>query len=265
MNAAFTVFLVGLLGSLGHCVGMCGPVTVLLTRPVRAAPVPSSRRTFTWLTFLHLGRLTTYMLLGMAITLLGKSLLRLASFVSLCIAPLAGGTRATPPTNALISGLHGLQGLLALLVAALLFYMSLAAIGRVPSAETILASQTRRWARLVRVMTAPDTGRYPFRPYLLGLVWGLLPCGLVYSALLIAATSPTFYWGGLTMFAFGLGTIPAMAGAGWMSLQAQIPYRQAARYVAAFLIFLFGIQMALRGFAAWGWLPHAKVGGFMLW
>lgn len=265
MNAVFTVFLVGLLGSLGHCVGMCGPVTVLLTRPLRAATPSTSTRPIAWLTFLHLGRLSTYAFLGMTIALLGKSLWRLASFLSVCVSPLIGGGQTAPPEDTLMAGFHAFQGFLALLVAALLVYMALATIGRVPAAETLLTAPTRRWGSVVRAMTAPDTGRSPLRPYVLGLVWGLLPCGLVYSALLIASTSPTFYWGGLTMFAFGLGTLPAMATTGWLSAQGRLPARQAARYLAALLIFLFGVQMALRGLAAWGWISHMKVAGLMLW
>jgi len=47
---------------------------------------------------------------------------------------------------------------------------------------------------------------------LLGLCWGLLPCGLVYSILLTAAASGDALHGGVVMFVFGLGTLPSMLG-----------------------------------------------------
>jgi sulfite exporter TauE/SafE len=52
---------------------------------------------------------------------------------------------------------------------------------------------------------------------LLGLCWGLIPCGLVYSVLLMAASSASAPEGGVIMLAFGAGTIPSMLGVAWMS------------------------------------------------
>lgn len=54
-----------------------------------------------------------------------------------------------------------------------------------------------------------------------GMLWGWLPCGLVYSALSWSAVSGSASQGALLMFAFGLGTLPSMLGFGWLSRQLQ--------------------------------------------
>jgi sulfite exporter TauE/SafE len=53
--------------------------------------------------------------------------------------------------------------------------------------------------------------------YLFGMIWGWLPCGLVYAALALAATSGDIVRSGMTMLAFGLGTLPSVMGVGIMT------------------------------------------------
>jgi sulfite exporter TauE/SafE len=74
----------------------------------------------------------------------------------------------------------------------------------------------------------------------LGLIWGLLPCGLVYSALLISASAADPLTGGVAMFAFGIGTLPAMliSGLGASKLSA---FMSRNRLGAGLLIVLLGI------------------------
>jgi hypothetical protein len=100
---------------------------------------------------------------------------------------------------------------------------------------------------------------------MLGMLWGLLPCGLVLTALLAAAVAGSPGQGALTMLAFGLGTWPALLGMGWVAqhgLPRAIPW---PRQAAALIVLLFGTQMLLRGLATWGWVNHLRVGGVMLW
>jgi len=103
--------------------------------------------------------------------------------------------------------------------------------------------------------------------YLLGLFWGLLPCGLVLTALLVAAAAGSPVRAALTMLAFGLGTAPLGLGVGWAGRQLRPEPRRAARLrpLAAAIVLLFGAQMALRGLAAWGWLAHGGIGAVPLW
>jgi sulfite exporter TauE/SafE len=76
----------------------------------------------------------------------------------------------------------------------------------------------------------------------LGLVWGWLPCGLVYSVLLIAATSAKPVNGALVMIAFGFGTMPAMimTGLGAAKLS-QVMRRKSARVGLGLLIVVLGL------------------------
>lgn len=79
-----------------------------------------------------------------------------------------------------------------------------------------------RWAaRLWRRVTPPLRELLPTRPvpraFFLGMLWGWLPCGLVYSVLLVAAFAGSAGAGSATMTAFGLGTLPALLGLSYMS------------------------------------------------
>jgi sulfite exporter TauE/SafE len=99
----------------------------------------------------------------------------------------------------------------------------------------------------------------------LGALNGLLPCGLVYSALLVAASTGSLLMGAAGMAVFGLGTLPALLvmGIGAGALSARV--RQAFVRVAGVLIVVVGVQLVLRGLAGWGVLPHLHLGRVMLW
>jgi sulfite exporter TauE/SafE len=74
------------------------------------------------------------------------------------------------------------------------------------------------------------------------MVWGWLPCGLVYAALAMAATTGSAINGGLTMLAFGAGTLPAVMGAGMLTgLLASAARKPHVRQAAGLLIILMAI------------------------
>lgn len=238
-------FLLGLMGGLSHCVGMCSGVTLLISR--RGGN----------LFLAHVGRIITYSLLGLGAGAVGHVALGHAS---------SGHTDHA--TNMVFPGLALVQGGLALAVAALAGYLALALIGRAPSPEVYLTGLTRYWGRAWRKVHSvwrPDSSCYALCPLLyallLGLLWGLLPCPLVLTALLTAAATGTPGSGALTMLAFGLGTWPALLAVGAFGRMRLHWPRQAA----ALVVTLFGIQMALRGLAAWGWVSHLQLGSIMLW
>jgi sulfite exporter TauE/SafE len=86
----------------------------------------------------------------------------------------------------------------------------------------------------------------------LGLIWGWLPCGLVYGALLLAATTADPVGGGLVMIAFGLGTMPAMILSG-LSAARVSAFTGRNRVAAGLLIVVLGaatIAMPLAGMLA---------------
>lgn len=233
MILAFTL---GLTGSLGHCVGMCSAVTMLLRRHPALKDRPVG-----W-ALLHAGRLTSYAVLGV----------------------LAGAAGQILGLD--IDLLRPWQGWIALIMAGLAVYFALAIIGRLPSPDRALKGPLAAWGRLMRRTTSHTSESRlngPTRAYMLGLLWGMLPCGLVLAALFTAAASTSPLTGAARMIFFGLGTVPALAAIGWLSGRAgRLAW---PKYAAAAAMMAFGVQFALRGLANWGVVEHLMLGGVMLW
>ena len=257
-------FLLGLTGSLGHCVGMCSGVALLLGRQIGS-------QSWRWL-LVHLGRITTYGLLGGAAGALGFFIAQSGDHGSArdMAMPGHGSTLVIP-------GLSRWQGVLAAVTAVLAFYMTLALIGRAPSPELLFVRLTRRWGRVMRRFAVKPSGSTAepgfLSVFLLGMLWGLLPCGLVLAALLTATAAGSPFQGALTMLVFGLGTWPVNVSVGLLGQRrkgsggylGKIRSLPHLRYAAAVVLLLFSAQMGLRGLAAWGWVEHLHLGGVTLW
>jgi sulfite exporter TauE/SafE len=181
----------GLLGS-GHCLGMCGGIVGAFAMGV---PPERRQRALDLLPFMagyNFGRIATYALLG-------------------ALAGLAGGVlgAALPPAAAR-SGSR-------LLAAFFLVGLGLYLAGLPQLLQPLERLGARFWRRLEplgRRLLRPAT---PWHTLALGAVWGWLPCGLVYSMLALAAVSGGPAAGAATMAAFGVGTLPALAAAGFAS------------------------------------------------
>lgn len=241
------VLLLGLFGSLGHCVGMCTGVMVLLTR----AGASTHRARF----LLHLGRISSYCMLGMLAGTVGSATSHMAGHAH-------GMAHASGVTALPFSFFQGAMALAFTLLAA---YMALALLGHVPAPDILLVGVMRHWSKRMRKLSFSTTTawRHPLAFWLGGLLWGLLPCGLVLTALLAASATLSTWFGALAMLLFGLGTLPALLITGWLAQGAMLG--SWPRYIAAGIMVLFGVQMALRGFAAWGWVEHLHLQGMMLW
>lgn len=219
-------FLLGLLGSLGHCVGMCSAVIILLDRQ---PTFQGNNRS--WM-LAHAGRLTTYALLGLTFGLLGETL-------SLFSTPLPR-----------------LQGLLSMLFAVLAFYMAFAFIGIAKSPELFLSTLVAQWGQTMRGLRSPA-------PFVGGMLWGLLPCGLVLTALIPATTSASALQGALNMMVFGIATVPSLFAVKWLAQKTVS--RTWSRSLASLVMMAFGFQFAMRGFASLGWVEHFMIGAVMFW
>jgi len=206
-----TALLAGLLGS-AHCLGMCAGISGLFAMHTSAAGL---RRQLPMAATYNAGRLASYAILGFVVAAMG------ARFASLTPA-LAGPVRLAA---GIIIILIGLQIAFDLRVLGWLERMG----GKIWERVTPLAQG------LLPVNSLP-------RALGLGLLWGLLPCGLVYSVLLVAATSAQAVDGALIMLAFGVGTAPAMllTGLGAARLS-QLMQRRRTRLGAGLLIVLLGI------------------------
>ena len=199
----------GLLGS-AHCLGMCGGISGLFA--VQAS-VASLRNQLSKAVAYNLGRILTYAFLGVAVAVLGKSLVS-------SIPKLAAPVRLASGVLIILVGLQLAFG------------------------WRILAPDENAGARLWKRIAPAATGLVPvesvFQALGLGLIWGCLPCGLVYSVLLLAATSAEPSSGGLIMLAFGLGTMPAMVMTG-LGASRLARFMSRKRFGAGLLIVLIGI------------------------
>lgn len=212
-----SLFLAGLAGGALHCAGMCGPF--VLSQVMADAGRTADTGYGEWrrlagaaLLPYHLGRLTTYTLLGAA----------------------AGAATALFASAPLFGWLSG--GLL--ILAACL--MVLQAFGMTKSGG---ASLPRFLATLAGTLSS---GRHAATRYALGVVLGFLPCGLLYGALTAAAGTASAAEGAIVMAAFGLGTAPMLVAVGWGGLIVRRRLRDSARWFAAPLLLAnAGMMLAL--------------------
>ncbi|MFO1082813.1 MAG: sulfite exporter TauE/SafE family protein [Reyranellaceae bacterium] len=209
----------GLAGSLVHCVGMCGPF--VLSQVVSDAAGSRAVRYGEWqrlrgaaLLPYHLGRLTTYTALG----------------------ALAGGA------TALFADSRGFAWLSAGLLALAAVLMVLQAIGL--SVGGVSGGGAAPVAGVLGRLAAPlTTARSPAARYALGLVLGLLPCGLLYGALAAAAGTGSALLGGLAMLGFALGTVPALIAVGWLGLIVRRQLKSLVAWVATPLLVVNAVLM----------------------
>jgi sulfite exporter TauE/SafE len=206
MSAAF---ITGLLGS-AHCFGMCGGISGLFA--VNAS-VTTNRKQFTKAVAYNLGRVLTYAFLGVMVAVVGRTAVDQ-------IPRLAAPTRLA---SGLLIILIGLQVAFGWRILAFVENAGAKLWHKVaPAAKSLVPVET-----LVQALG-------------LGLIWGLLPCGLVYSVLLIAATTVKPVSGGMVMIAFGLGTMPAMIATG-VSASKLAQFMSGKRTGAGLLIVVLGI------------------------
>lgn len=213
-----SLFFAGLAGSL-HCVAMCGPILIGLQASLGGRGA--------WALY-HTGRLWTYGMLGWAAGWLGAELRHSSIDVAW-------------------------QRALATLAALAVIFGGAAALGWLPglrlklSAPESCATGPRRWPWLTGLIRQPGAAAR----LLLGAIMGLLPCGLVYAALLVAASAGGPVIGALAMLCFGLGTLPALTALllGGRLLPARL--RTAGPRLAAAVLFGVGLLMLMRAL----WMP----------
>lgn len=202
------LFLVGLLGG-PHCVGMCGGIVAALS-----LQGPQGRASIPVQLAYNLGRIASYTAAGLLAGALGG---------------IAG---------ALLPVQRGLYLLASLMLVAMGIYL----LGATQSLAWIEKGGQVVWRRL-QPLTArflPVRGMAQALP--LGLLWGWLPCGLVYSALTAALASGSAGRGALTMLAFGLGTLPNLLLAGLLLTRfRRFAQARASRIVAGLLVLGYGL------------------------
>lgn len=218
------VLTASLLGSM-HCVGMCGPLAIFASGAGASAP---RRQVMVATSLYHVGRLTTYSLAGLVAGAIGSAV----DF---------GG-----------------QALGFQLAAARLVGSIMVVVGIVKIAELILVNRAKpkplRPSLISKflVKLRPIVFRLPpaGRALATGLLTTLLPCGWLYLFALIAAGTGSVVWGPVVMFAFWLGTVPALTAliSGTVALSGR--FKQVVPSAAATLLIFAGIfTFTGRGFA----------------
>ncbi len=210
------VFMVGLLGGV-HCLGMCGSIVGIFT-----TQVPKDRARWPFHLAYSSGRIASYAVAGALVGAAGQAGMLLRDEV---------------PVQ------HLLFALSSLMLVMLGLYLA-GVWGAVRRLEQLGSGLWRHLqpftARLLPVTTVP-------RALGLGVLWGWLPCGLVYSVLVTALASGSAGQGALIMGAFGLGTLPNLLAIGlfWESMRgwAQSPR---VRLTAGLLVIGFGVYGLIR-------------------
>jgi sulfite exporter TauE/SafE len=180
-----TAFLLGLMGA-SHCMVMCGGIAA-----AASSASPSKHNLFFLLLF-NLGRISSYSIAGLIVSLLGLWL--------------ADSYQVAQQV------LRSFAGVLLILMG---FYVARwwMLLTRLETAGQLLWRYIQPFTRsLIPIKTKPQA-------LALGLLWGWLPCGLIYSTLTWVAANGQPVMGALTMFCFGLGTLPGVLAAGIFARQ----------------------------------------------
>jgi len=228
----FAVFIVGLLGGV-HCLGMCGSLVGMMT-----AQLPKAGARWPFHLAYNGGRLASYAAAGALAGSIGQAGLLLRDQV---------------PVQ------HLLFALSSLMLVALGLY--LAGSGNlVRRIERLGGGLWRRIQPLARRLFPVTT---PQRALLLGMLWGWLPCGLVYSVLLTALASGSMQQGAAVMLAFGLGTLPNLLAIGlfWERARGWVQSPR-VRLAAGGLVAGFGVYGLVKvgyTFYLYGWSGSCHV------
>lgn len=212
----FAALIAGLAAT-AHCFAMCGGIASALGLHARAAGTRVG--TYGVATLYQIGRLCGYTLAGAICGFIGSQAATLFEFVRL------------GPVLRAASGL-----LIVLLGVRLLFQWN--------ALQWIEQLGAKFWVRLRPLLHMASTRTAIAKPLAMGMLWSLLPCGLVYSMLTFAALSADSARGALIMFAFGLGTLPSMLTASLLAARVQaLLSRPAARFASGSILVCFGVWM----------------------
>ncbi len=202
-------FLMGLLGSV-HCVGMCGPL-------VMALPIAQKTAAQKWisLALYHLGKMSSYALLGILFGLIGSQF----------------------PFYVFQQNLSIVIGVIMLVYVLYVFVLKTKHVLRL---DFIYKPVINQLGKLFK-------NKSIFAFLFIGFLNGLLPCGMVYLALTSALATQNVLQGGVFMALFGLGTVPALImvalGGQYMSLV----FRQKLQNLLPVFIFGMGVLLIVRG------------------
>ncbi|MBW4623010.1 MAG: sulfite exporter TauE/SafE family protein [Cyanosarcina radialis HA8281-LM2] len=242
----FLIMTLGFLGSFGHCVGMCGPLAVAFSLSPQPASASNWRGQLYFHGSLNLGRIASYTLVGGLIGALGSVLI-------------ASGQLAGIDSS--------LRRLLTIFTGLLLVWMGVRQINprllpQLPFLHPLISGNWHQ--RLSAAMTNLSWQPHKLTPALLGMTWGLMPCGFLYAAQIKAAETGNIWQGAATMLAFGLGTIPAMLGVGIFASALSADRRSQLFRLGGWITLTIGLLTLLRTGEMTDYTGHAALFCLML-
>ncbi len=211
MEFLLAAITLGFLGSF-HCIGMCGPIALAI--PVHQyKPIKKHLGIFLY----NLGRVFTYTLLGLIFGLLGQSFF-----------------------------IGGFQQVLSVSIGVLLLFsvfLTKTNQSNISGLTLIYPLINKLKNTLSNLFNKKSLGFL----FIIGLLNGLLPCGLVYLGIAGAITSGSFLKGALFMFYFGLGTSLIMYAAAFLGQFINLKYRNFIRSSTPYIISVMAILLIVRG------------------
>ncbi len=217
-------FITGLVGGV-HCIGMCGGIVGMLS--LGQQPSRQKHTLFHHLPILlgyNFGRIVSYMTAGAIIGALGSTLLSLAE-------------------------LDQSKQILSIIAAIFMFLLGLYLAGFWNALTKVESIGAKLWKLIEPLSRRFIPVNNVKRAVPLGFFWGWLPCGLVYTILIMALSAGSALEGALLMLAFGLGTLPNLLAMGIVANKlVKWTRNKTVRLVAGLLVMLMGGVTLLRAF-----------------
>ena len=211
-----SAFLIAFLGG-SHCVMMCGGIVSAISMQQPGMP-PSFKRSL----FYNLGRISSYTLAGLIFGGIGFAVLQIAD-----IKPLQMGLAVFAALILLLLGLYiagWLNWIIKVEQLGSVFWRWIQPFGK-------------RWLPIQKDSHA----------FMVGMIWGWLPCGLVYSVLIWALSSGSAFNGAMIMLAFGLGTLPNLLAMGvFANKLSELAQKNWLRKTAGVFIILVALIQLIR-------------------
>ncbi|MFV5697513.1 sulfite exporter TauE/SafE family protein [Flavobacterium sp. ZT3R17] len=207
----YTAFIFGLISSF-HCIGMCGPIAMML--PVDRT---NQAKKVTQIITYHLGRLTAYATIGFIFGLLGKGFF-----------------------------MAGLQQKLSIFIG-----IAMIVIVLIPDKLFAKYNFSKLVFKVISKIKTALGSQFKNKSYkslfTIGLLNGFLPCGMVYVALFGAIAMQSESLGVLYMILFGLGTVPMMSSVVYINSFLTVPIRNSIQKAILYVAVVIGVLFILRG------------------
>lgn len=214
-----SIITIALLGSFGHCIGMCGGIVVAYSSTKVNTKWTKKTQMISHLLY-SFGRITTYTILGAVFGYLGS----VGSFS------------------------YFSNGVLLIFAGLMMVLVGLSLSGKFKFLTLIEHSvSTMPWYQKTfkRILSYKSLGSF----YFLGALNGLLPCGFVYVFAITAASTSSAFYGAMVMFIFGLSTLPAMFSLGFfVGMFKQVALRNLFINLASILVIFFGAYTMYNGY-----------------